>query len=214
VAALPEPYKSLRAAIERMQGQIRELYNRSPFFGTGMHANGSGGIDSDNFVAGTSGYSFKSNGNAEFNDLTLRGGIIGNDALTDPVSGDIDAGGSTTNFAVSTTSSAKHSSTIPVPAGFTQALVMCSASVTANNNTASFDYMTVQAAVNGVGGGSISIPVNPGEFNGTTVTRTSLLTGLSGGTISVQAFAGTTVGNWAAHSSNIANVNALAIFTR
>jgi hypothetical protein len=42
MAALPEPWKSLRAKIEALAERIRKLENRSPFFGTGMQPDGSG----------------------------------------------------------------------------------------------------------------------------------------------------------------------------
>lgn len=119
MAALPEPWKSLRAAIERLTERIRSLENRSPFFGTGMHTNGTGGIDSDNFVAGATGYSFKSDGNAEFNDLTLRGGIIGNDALTNPVVPAVYKLVAS-NFGLTTSFVEKDGVDITVPAGFTR----------------------------------------------------------------------------------------------
>ena len=85
MAQMPNPFPSLLARIKRIEDRQNQQLASSPFFGTGMHPNGNGGIDSDNFAAGTSGYSFKADGDAEFNDLTLRGGIIGNDALTNPV---------------------------------------------------------------------------------------------------------------------------------
>lgn len=221
MGAKPEPWLSLRRDIKQLRELIRAMRNASPFEGTGIHPTGNGGMESDDFDGdldagdvGTKGWAF--NGfRVAIGELLLRPGSIGNETLTNPVFGDVDSGGSGVNFSVSTTSSAKYSGTIGVPTGFTRAVVLCSASVTAYNGTASFDYLTVQAAVNGVSGGSISVPVNSGEANGVTANRTSVLNGLTGGsTISVQAFAGTTVGTWPVDVTNIATVNALAIFTR
>lgn len=121
MGAQPEPWKSLAARIYKIEEMLRGAVNRSPFFGTGMHANGDGGIDSDNFVAGTSGYSFKADGNAEFNDLTLRGGIIGNDALAEPVVPQV-ARLSASGFSLTTTHVNKDSASLTVPSGCTRLL--------------------------------------------------------------------------------------------
>jgi len=86
MGAQPEPWRTLSAEIRKLREQVRRLGNASAFTGTGVHPNGDQGLDSDNFVPGTSGFSLHGGtGNAEFNDLTLRGGIIGNEALTSPV---------------------------------------------------------------------------------------------------------------------------------
>lgn len=215
MGALPEPWASLRARIESIESRLTHLLNRSPFFGTGMHPNGVGGIDSDNFVAGTSGYSFKNNGNAEFNNLTLRGGIIGNDALANPIQVSSVVGGAT-NFSISTTSTLKSSYSLTVPAGFTQAVVLCFASGNAINSTGATDYLTVQAAVNGATGGGVNSTVASGAY-GTTITgvRTSTLSGLTGGaTVTAEAWAGTQTAAWAASASNFVMINAFAVWLR
>ena len=92
---------------------------------------GAGGIRSADFdgdletgTTGTTGWGLSgSTGGAIFNSVTLRDGIIGNDALTDPVvpaSFFTDASGVT----LSTTSTGYARSTITVPAGFTRAVVI------------------------------------------------------------------------------------------
>lgn len=116
MAALPEPWKSLSAAVEAMQERLRRLEQRSPFFGTGMHTNGSGGIDSDNYVAGSSGYHFGSDGNAEFNDVTIRGAVVGVDS---PVLISV-VKVSASNFSLSTSYVEKDGLDVTVPDGCTR----------------------------------------------------------------------------------------------
>lgn len=192
MAALPEPWKSLRAELEKMREQIRALYNRSPFFGTGMHANGNGGIDSDNFAAGVSGYSFKSDGNAEFNDLTLRGGIIGNDALTDPIEPQV-ARLYAENFSLTTSYGQKASTSLTVPSGCTRLLAVVRASMyvvnantTGGSDGAGGDATYVRATL--AGGNTGGSPIGLSGSNGFTTTTSDDsfdLTGLTpGGTVS------------------------------
>lgn len=219
---LPQDFEQRFLALER---EVRKLRARSPLANTGLSATAPGEVSaSGSLVVGGS---IDVHGDANFDGdtviggnasitgtLSLPAGIIGNDALASPVKGGVDNTIGTTGFAMSTTSAAKDSATIAIPAGFTVAFVIAIASVTALNGTANLDYLIVQAAVNGVGGGSVAVPVQAGEANAATASKTRVLTGLAGGSISVQAFAGTSTANWAANGANIASVNALAIFTR
>lgn len=83
MAKMPDPQPSLLARIRKIEEWMRRKDSASPFFGTGMSPNGLGGLDSDNFVTGVSGYRLAET--PEFNDLKLRGSIISNDALASPV---------------------------------------------------------------------------------------------------------------------------------
>jgi hypothetical protein len=102
--------------LDETRRTLRRMQSASPFFGTGMHPNGDGGIDSDNFVAGSSGYSFKADGNAEFNDITIRGAAIGIDApvLIQTVRA------SASNFALTLTLTEKAGVDVTVPEGCTR----------------------------------------------------------------------------------------------
>lgn len=214
MAALPEPWKSLRTKIEALAERIRKLENRSPFFGTGMHANGNGGIDSDNFVAGTSGYSFKADGNAEFNDLTLRGGIIGNDALANPLDADIN-GANGAGLSVSTTSTVMATTSLTVPAGFTRALVRADALGEAANSTASDDYLYVDANIQGISGGESYAYTPSGKANSAVGIANRFVTGLSGGdVITCTAMSRTAFAGWAADGVNLWVIHMQVIWLR
>jgi hypothetical protein len=72
---------------------IREELHHAARGGIGLHVDGATGnliidkgeVQSGNYVPGSVGWGLLPNGDAEFNQLTLRSGIIGNDALTNPV---------------------------------------------------------------------------------------------------------------------------------
>src|ERR1019366_6700303 len=75
-------------------------------------------------AVGTQGWALGGpNAAAVFNEILLRGGIIGNDALTNPVTALVKNGFSSgISFGMSAVS--LHSETVTVPAGFTQAHVL------------------------------------------------------------------------------------------
>ena len=205
----PDPYRSLRDELSRIKVTLRRMASASPFFGTGMHPNGSGGIDSDNFEAGVSGYSFKSDGNAEFNDLTLRGGIIGNDALTDPVVPQV-INIRTTNFAVGIPFAEVLGQTVTVPSGctrlqITQAcwLQLLNAKTTGGNNGAGGDYIYVQPVVGGTVGDYTATGVSGSSGTATASSGMGqLFTGLTpGDTLRVSAYGATDYGITASTSN-------------
>jgi hypothetical protein len=177
---------------------------------------GTGLAESGDFVTGASGWALKPNGGAEFNDLTLRGGIIGNDALNNPVSvkvGHADA----TNFSLNTTSfTEKKRTTITVPTGFTQALVFGTSQIAALNTTGTSDYFYLCTRINGPSGGYSSATLTtPGVWGDQSASNAALLTGLTGGgTFYVSACSWTNSAAWSADSTNTLNVDAIALFLR
>lgn len=210
--AKPRPSDMKRPITGRIRAQSEEqarTRSTSPFFGTGMHPNGEGGIDSDNYVAGVSGYRFDDDGNAEFNDLTLRGGIIGNDALAQPVLPS-SAYDYTTNFALTTTAVNIRTKNIAVPAGFTTAAVALTVRVYAINNSAGLDYLFSQANINGYNGLALPVPATNGNGSAMNVsTFSTVLTGAAlGSTLTLQIAAWTGFGGWSANASNSADLSA------
>lgn len=86
MSAVPTPWPSLRADILKLREQVRRITNASPFSNTGVHIPAPGQIVSDNYVEGVSGFALRGgDGYLEIGDVRIRGGIIGNDALSDPV---------------------------------------------------------------------------------------------------------------------------------
>ena len=160
------------------------------------------------------------NGDAEFTGdmkisgtLDLPAGIIGNDALTDPVSIAQTSNGET-NFAITTSDVARASTTIAVPAGYTQAHVFAVCNVGAINPTTVSDFLYSSTVIQGVASREVFGYVAPNNGSvAVTTAKSAVVTGLSGGviTIAVNIHAGAA---WAAHSSNRAYVEAQAIFLR
>lgn len=209
MARTPDRRRTLTGEIRKQREQVRRVGNASPFFGTGMHPNGEGGLDSDNYVAGESGYSFRADGNAEFNDLTLRGGIIGNEALTNPVKPDVSSNFDS-GFSIGTTYAVKMTRTWVLPAGFNVAQISGTAKAVALNDTAGVDYLYVRSRITrvsdgmdvfgygspvlapagglatGYGLGVAYVPLNPGD------------------SIRLQVECMTSFGTWSSSASNVA----------
>lgn len=150
--------------------------------------------------------------------LLLPAGIIGNAALNAPVSPASWHADSTT-FSLSTTMAVKATATVPVPSGFTRALVMAVSQVTARNTTSSQDFLSVGVAIGGspVAGWAASVDalatasVHP--IVTATTAGTALLTGL-GSSFTVQARAQSGVAAWSADAYNSANIDAIILFLR
>jgi hypothetical protein len=123
------------------------------------------------------------------------------------------------NFAVGTAWTYPLSVVMPIPTGFTRALVEATVGVSANNSTASGDYLF----------GDISIPAYSGSLPGFTIgsalidpgaggiswQSTSVqLTDLSGPSFTVNGAVSTGFGSWAASTGNVANLDVTVLFTR
>lgn len=224
MARQPEPWKTLRDEFRKLQDQIRRMQAASPFFGTGMHPNGNGGIDSDNFVAGLSGYSFGNDGDAEFNELTLRSGIVGNDALTSPVVPGIAREGAT-NFALTAgTLQEKAGTDLVVPAGCTRLLATVTGRLYAvNTHTAGgadgtgTDALYVALKL-GSGSATLATPTGisgNGGFATTTAAESYSLDSLTpDSTLRLGVYGACGYVNFAAHVDNRASYAATLIWLR
>jgi hypothetical protein len=210
MAALPEPWLTLSKRIRAAEEGLQQLRNRSPFFGTGMHANGANGLDSDNYVAGASGFSLRGgDGFLEINDIRLRGNIIGNDALTNP-SSPLAVYDSTSNFSVPTSLTNIKTVTIPVPAGFTSASVQLMVRCIAINSTGGLDYLFSQANINGYNGYALPTAASGsgGSCLNTSQFAVVLAPGTLGSNVVLQIAVQTSFGAWAASASNVADMAA------
>ena len=214
--------QTTRSLWKAQQEANRQLRSRSSFSGTGMHPNGQGGIESDNFVAGASGYKFDYTGNAEFNDLTLRGGIIGNDALTNPVAPGV-VWADLHNFGLSTTLTNKLTSTITVPAGFTTAAVsvvgrcfVYNPNTTGGYDGAGGDYLFAQTNVAGYNGNTLPLAMSGSNGSATAVSPFStVLPGLTpGGSFTVQMAASTYYASVAADPGNTIELSGSILWFR
>jgi len=144
--------------------------------------------------------------------LSLPAGIIDNAALAAPVTPG-SAGTSQSNFATSATATLYAQQSIPVPAGYTQCLVMNGVSGGAFNDTAGASSILVSSDINGISGAETATTSATNTYASASAFAIRTLTGLSGGTITVATKIRTSTA-WSANAANIAATNALAIFLR
>lgn len=146
--------------------------------------------------------------------LSLPAGIIDNDALSNPLVSDTDETG-VNNYAITTSVAVRATINFTVPAGFTAATVISTATAMGYNNTASPDYLYVQSIIDGFPGGELYSAAQAGFGVGISVPFNRSLTGLTGGqVIPVSVTTRTSSGTWTATVSNQANIYALVLFTR
>lgn len=224
MAALPQPWKALSARIYKIEEAVKRLQNASPFAGTPIRPREDGGINSTNFDGdlnagnpGTKGWAMDDD-QAAFGELLLRDGIVGNAALTNPlvpaVAHDDADGFSVAGPGWGTIMSV----TVPVPTGFTQALILnLTVNASAINSTGATGWLYCQPIIPGFPGlgWSIGSPDTPaGATAVSSDTQTRLLTGLSGSfTINGQVTTNS-ASSWAANPVNVANLYASIVFLR
>lgn len=151
-------------------------------------------------------------GDAVFSgDLAVPNGSITNDALSNPLTAGVAAPDWQNNWSATNSWVTKASTTIAVPAGFTDALVFAMSSVTAVGSVIRFDIRTVIGGGAGAAGPEMQNLVN--GVAATSVPHTRSLSGLAGGTITIAAQVWSTP-NLAAHTGNIASITGFAIFFR
>ena len=203
--------------VEDASGNVIDTVDASGITVSGgkLVVDGSGVAESGNYTPGSAGWALQPNGNAEFNNLTLRGGIIGNDALANPITfGSADHAIASINLPNAT--SVLTSANIAVPAGFTTAAVLvsvpggCTATASSASGLQAVASVTAPTAVDGdiIAGGPLA-----GQAMTIPATLAAVLTGLSGGSITV-AVKGNYYGTAPAANSGNGHVTALAIFTR
>lgn len=159
-------------------------------------------------------------GNAEFTGnmkiggtLELPAGIIGNEALTDPLIVST-SGVSQNNFSLGPASTVYAGGTVTIPAGYSKASVLCMVVGGGMNSTAGLDYVYVAASINGVAGGETPQSTDAGRYATASANGIRSLTGLNGGTITLGCQMRTNGGTWTASTSTFANMNAVIYFTR
>lgn len=148
--------------------------------------------------------------------LNLPAGIIGNDALTDPI---VPAAYHVDIQNISITSGPnveKLRIDVPVPADYSRALVNLTATMNMLNNSGSSDSAFLGANINGTSPGwSSNGTAANGEEVSLSNTVTLLVEGLAGGTFPLTGKASSNTGTWAAAgSSSVMNLNATVLFLR
>jgi len=174
----------------------------------------SGDVQSANYDPGNAGWKLDgTTGDIEINDITLRGGIIGDDALTNPTDLATFEGVATFSMTVPTSFASVISKSVTVPAGFTKAFVLAIASyqlfATTWSTTA---FVALKTRVNSHDGPQLDV-----AFLGSTsaaVPVSTTLTGLSGGgSVTVQGWAEDSGSN-TAPAFNSVTLNGLVVFLR
>jgi len=186
--------------VQDLERMVQQLAAANPFTPMGMKPTQNGVEFAGNMkVLGT---------------LDLPAGIIGNDALANPITTG-SAGFTASNQAFNTASTNYGTQTIVVPAGFTKAIIMNGVSAGATNSTATGDYLYVAADIDGTKGGEIPVYANPSYYASASAFAIRTMTGLTAGTtIGVATRVRTNAGSWAATGANVVNINALALFYR
>lgn len=103
------------------------------------------------------------------------------------------------------------SATVPVPAGYSRALVYATATLSAINSTATPDFVSVGIRINGVSDGySTRCGVLSGSAGALSSTDASLI---DGGSVTIEARASTDYGVWF-HEYSVVSLDAMVIFLR
>jgi hypothetical protein len=227
MATQPDPWPNFLKDYKQLKDLVRRLVNRDPLAGTGMstpsrgttQVDGSlvvqgGEAKSGNFEHGSAGWHLGSDGSAEFKDVTLYD--LPNSMLASPVAPAV-AHADAANFSL--TSGANQTlatATVPVPSGYTRALVSATAGISAFNPTASPDYLFCVAYIQNdtARGWSLPVTVNSTDSGCANHTATALLTGLSG-SFTVRVAGSTQSGTWNTEvTGNVANIDATVLFLR
>jgi hypothetical protein len=190
--------------------------------GGDLIANG-GNVESGNFVAGSAGWRAGSDGNLEVNDITLRDRIIGNDALTNPLTADTRFA-ATSNFSLAahdpnvSVGAVRLSVVFTVPAGFTSAVLDINVRDGARNSTAALDNLWSYVEVTGPGGFfdfAYSPDAPAGNYTASSAAGSGVLTGLSGGdTITINSRPSSNNATWSADVGNSTSLVATCLFLR
>lgn len=221
----PEGVARQRAELDGLQQQIDAL--RKALTGIGLHIDGTTGdlvfdashaLRTENFdgdlsmpSAGTMGVALGGPHNTlVVDDIVLRGQIIGDDALVNPLSGDQANGVTSSLTYTSGLFSTRISVNLTVPTGFTEAFVF--AVGTAGTTFASPGTISVAATIGAVDGDTISeATAGGGAANSPSAPFSRHLTGLSPGNLAVGCKAGGTGGT---SNSGSARISAIALFLR
>lgn len=220
MSRLPDPTPGLIARIKRLEESVKRLTSASPFYGTGIHPTGAGGMESDAFDgnlgagdAGTTGWAFNDQAVA-VGELILRPGSIGNEALTNPVIPQSVWKGTTANFGLSVPWSTLVTETLTVPAGVSSAQIIGFVRLVANNTTATKDYLYSDFAIGDKSCGGFATPVDPSDPGTSFCSFARTMTGLTpGGTIVLEALGSTAAGTWAS-TNNVCQIAASVTWYR
>lgn len=195
--------------LERNQREMQSLLVRN---GTFQSPNFDGVAATD--TVGTLGYGLDGpTGNAVFNNIALRGGIIGNDALTAPVTADVGNNATTGGTCATGVTVTTATITFTVPSGFSTAYVMAVAE--SDCSLPGGGSIQVVASIGGTSGNPATAFGSGGAINGTSPFSRKI-TGLTGGVSTIVVLAKLTyVGSPSTTATGVdGNVSATVIYFR
>jgi hypothetical protein len=222
VSLLPEhgtaayEFQELKRRVEKLERSDRS--HATSIGAGGLRIRDGGVIRSDDFDgdvaagnAGSQGWAL-GGGRAVLAELVLADGVIGTDALAEPVAFG-GAGNSQLGFSISTTPAMYATGSIAVPSWADQVLVFCSVNASVRNPRTSIDFAYLRAVIDGVGGGEQFTRYDPDWWANINATAQRIITN-PGSSIPVAARMRTEDGAWSASAGNIVNMEAVAIFRR
>jgi hypothetical protein len=189
MARIPGREGAITAELREIKRRLKDLETASSLSSSaigegGIDVYGDGSIRSADFDGtgpedpGTTGWWLGGeNAGAVFNQLALREGIIGNDALANPVTFG-QASSFQQGFESTTSDVLLAATSIPVPEGFTQAIVISTAYIGFFNTSGADTYLYVQTRIHNENAGEVPVYSNDGTWRGGTATKTKLLAGL------------------------------------
>lgn len=213
---------ALMNRIRKLEGLIAELTKGSPLRQAGMGVSpGQVDFDGDVVIGGR----IFTTGDAEFSGntkiggslevtgtLSLPSGIIDNDALASPAAF-ARRGGGESNFNVPTAGALVAQVSIPVPSGYSSAIVLALGTAAARNPTTAAAFLYVGAQIGTVEPNLTWALAAAGSYSNASGSASRVLTGLSGGVINVATRVASQGAAWNSTNS-MANTDAVAIFLR
>ncbi len=214
--------------VRALERKVDALLKGAPMRNTsitegGIRVGGDGYIRSTNWDGtslndpGTQGWALGGpEGIAIINTLFLRAGIVGNDALANPVRQAF-ASNAQTGFGLATSFQDLAPATIVVPPGFDSAVVFSFASVLAQNPAGGVaDWLWIESGIAGETSGGMPAQASPGAWVTHGIMGVSLKSGLrrEGDTITVAARAFAQQRAWASATANRAYTRAVALLFR
>lgn len=122
-------------------------------------------------------------------------------------------GASGSGFSLDGSYAAKASGSLVAPEGFNMVTVMAVGNITANNTRAFDEYLSIQVAINGSGGGTAMQMARPSRLCSATASAIRTTSVSPGSTVTVEV-RGSAPSVWAADGNNFANIDAILLFRK
>lgn len=210
-----DPLSAFGRQLADLARQVRELAAAKTLANATIDGGAGAGIRTADFDGasfanpGTTGNYFGADGLVA-NSLYLRPGSVSNDKLANPISAGYYEGSA--NGTLTVAGSFLHTGSIPVPSGFTQAIVSCTVTVGGTNSTSVPDNLYAGPTINTANGQTIANSAAVGFAQSVTMSQAAIITNLAAGTsITVKAYGATDTAGW---TGGNAHISAQVLFLR